>query len=339
MTALWLCAILLYLPFYMIKYATFAGWIQCYGSVLSGSYFAGACFLGYLIARTFPPARRVSPRHLLFASGCALALVACTRVIQYYALKPTGIISRDVSLLQVLRLGYTPYTVSYYITLIAASHAIFYYVSKLNSENAAAMLAAELTRAQVRSLEAQLHPHFLFNALNSISAYVREDPDRAIDAADRLKQLFLAVHDPRLPPFCLLETELDLVRSYLALEQLRHGRRLRFVVAVETTAQAVLVPRLLLQPVVENAVRHGVARASGNCFVAIIGYLHSGTLTIIVRDNGAGLEPSYRIGIGIGNTQRRLERLYSHSAVELQRMSSGGTEVLITFPAQETLRV
>lgn len=190
--------------------------------------------------------------------------------------------------------------------------------------------STRLARAQLDRLKSQLQPHFLFNTLNSISVLVQDDPKTAQRMIGQLSELLRIAVDTTDAQLVSLREELDFTTRYLAIQQLRFGDRLRVDVNVEQRAYAATVPHLLLQPLVENAVRHGLDNAHGGT-VALEANLHNGTLVIAISDSGAGnTDPG--AGVGLTNTRTRLEFLYGRAAeLSFARRDSGST-VTVTIP-------
>lgn len=193
----------------------------------------------------------------------------------------------------------------------------------------------QLARAELHALRTQLHPHFLFNALNTVSTYVRADPDTAERMIARLGQLLrhaLASGGEHEVP---LREELDVARAYLEIEQARFEDRLRVRWTVDPSALAARVPSLLLQPLVENAVRHGIAPRAAAGTIEIAAERHDGALRLVVRDDGVGLPDvgAPREGVGLANTRARLRQLYGdRQSLELVRPDGGGACVRVTLP-------
>ena len=180
----------------------------------------------------------------------------------------------------------------------------------------------------------QLHPHFLFNTLNAISEMVHEDPetaDRMITGLSELLREALVAGDRQQ---VTLRRELELVRCYLDIQQARFGEKLRVDFDVDEGVMDALVPHLVLQPVVENAIRHGIGVAASSLSIDIQARADGDTLRIEVRDNGEGLsEPPAREGIGLGNTRERLRSLYGPGErVRVQDGPRGGAIVTISIP-------
>ncbi|HEY4490452.1 MAG TPA: histidine kinase [Acidobacteriota bacterium] len=202
-----------------------------------------------------------------------------------------------------------------------------------DSEQRIARMQVELTQAQLSALKMQLHPHFLFNTLNSISSFLRKDVEVADEMIGRLGDfLRLTLQNPGSDEISL-EKELEFLRRYLEIEQLRFEDRLlaQFDVAPDTLSA--LVPNLILQPVVENAVRHGVSEQTGLAMIRISAKRLNGRLQIVVTDNGRGLPQQITHGIGIAATRDRLARMYGEQArFDLANQAEGGAVVTLEIP-------
>ena len=200
-----------------------------------------------------------------------------------------------------------------------------------------AKLEADLAEAQLQNLRLQLEPHFLFNALNAISAAIYEDP-RAADKmvcrlADLLRQLLKSDRSQQIP----LQRELELLQLYTHIMEARLEHRLKLHVAIEEAAEQALVPQLLLQPLVENAIRHGMDPLTFEVDLTITARLHDAELQLFIRDHGPGLAASHSqtTGIGLRNTSERLEKLYgSHGSLRIHNAAGGGASVEIRVPFQ-----
>jgi signal transduction histidine kinase len=207
-----------------------------------------------------------------------------------------------------------------------------------------AQLEGQLARAQVQALNAQIRPHFLFNTLHTIGQMWRSGRSDEADAVlDRLGALFHRVQRCTARFEVPLGEELELVREYLAIEQARFRDRLRVSVSADDAALDSLVPPLILQPIVENAIRHGVAAVSSAGLVEVRAAVRGDRLELVVHDDGPGMEvPSAQRGSGTGlrNTRDRLAQLHGDRAV--LRMSSDarhGTTVTIELPRRAAERV
>jgi len=197
-------------------------------------------------------------------------------------------------------------------------------------------LERELAESQLRALRLQLQPHFLFNALNTISAQLHEDPlvaDRLIGhLSDLLRASLRSTQGPEVP----LREELALLDDYAALMHARFGERLCLVVESDRSLADVLVPPVLLQPLVENAIRHGGLERQGLACIRVHIARNAGTLTLQVHDDGPGVADGrdpLATGTGLSTTARRLELLHGSAArIQAGNDPSGGFLVHITLP-------
>ena len=203
-----------------------------------------------------------------------------------------------------------------------------------DQKEAAAVRDRQLAEAQLRALQNQMQPHFLFNALNGISSLMHEDVEAANRMLLELSTLLRAFLDENGSSETTVEREEELLRNYVAVEQARLGPRLRFTTNVNPAVRHALVPRLILQPLVENSIRHGVSprREGGSVHVVIYG--EGGELRIAVCDDGRGLPERWsESGIGLRNCRSRLEQLYgSRHRFELRNEESGGVTARIGIP-------
>jgi two-component system, LytTR family, sensor kinase len=195
-----------------------------------------------------------------------------------------------------------------------------------------------LARAELQYLQAQLQPHFLFNTLNAISSYVRVDPERATQMIARLSTLLRRSLDNSQADEVTLEEELHLLAAYVDIEQARFEDRLRVIWAIAPETLRAQVPSLLLQPLVENAIRHGIAPQRDGGVVEISASRRNGSLALAVADNGGGIHasPNAGGGLGLANSRSRLERLYGqHQSLNLSPNSPRGVRVDVEVPWRE----
>jgi sensor histidine kinase YesM len=207
-----------------------------------------------------------------------------------------------------------------------------------------ARLESEMSRARLEALRRELNPHFLFNTLNSVSALARRgDGDRAAVALARLSELLRRVLDDALEEQISVEEEIALLRLYLDIVDLRYGDRLDVDVRVDPDARRALVPSLVLQPLAENAVKHGVEAMRGRARLQIRVTSREGRLDLSVRNSGPAspgaaitvVDPDAPQGTGVGlrNTRDRLRTLYGEAAaLTLRPVPSGGAEARISLP-------
>jgi LytS/YehU family sensor histidine kinase len=214
-------------------------------------------------------------------------------------------------------------------------------------ERREARLEVDLARAQLEALRLEIHPHFLFNTLNSIAALIRvKDSGRALEMLVGLSELMRATVDGPRDHLVPLSTELDFVRRYVDLQRARFSDRLDIAWDVEPAALQVPVPTLLLQPLVENAIRHGTAPQSRRCMVTIAAFVDGSRLRLRVSDDGGGLPRGFDLardaGTGLSNTASRLKQLYGPLAsFGVVPRDGGGTvaEVILpTAPRVEPVR-
>lgn len=201
-----------------------------------------------------------------------------------------------------------------YSAIIGLSYALDYRRESQARAVRAAQLETRLVEAQLKTLQAELHPHFLFNTLHAISTLVHTSPDSADRMISRLSDLLRLTFDGTGTPSVSLQEELEFLQKYLEIEQIRFQDRLSVIYDVEAETLDAEVPRLILQPLVENAIKHGVSPRSGRGLIQISARVRERALWIEVRDNGLGLngQPRSRLqsGLGLSNTRARLECLY-----------------------------
>jgi two-component system LytT family sensor kinase len=224
----------------------------------------------------------------------------------------------------------------FYWGIVAAAHGFAYYHSSRERELKASTLEARLAQARLQLLQMQLHPHFLFNTLHAISELVHEDPevaDHMITRLGDLLRLSLANSANQEVP---LKQELEFLSAYLEIEQTRFRDRLKVSTSVDADTLDARVPNLLLQPIVENAIKHGTGPQQAPGFIHISATRLDGNLRLEVRDNGRGLpngNTNVRVGVGLGNTRARLEQLYGGKQhFELRNGESGGAVATIVLP-------
>lgn len=211
-------------------------------------------------------------------------------------------------------------------------------LSRNQREQAMQQLATE---AELRALRAQLHPHFLFNALTTVGYLIQSAPSRAIDTLMRLTTVLRAVLNRSGSEFSTLGDEIDLVHSYLDIERARFEERLRVEIDVPAALTECTLPTLLLQPLVENAVKHGLAptRAGGTLRISATDYVDR--LKIVVEDTGLGFDPAARnrTGVGLSSVAQRLAAHYGPNAsFEIDSALGRGTRIEIVLPAERRTR-
>jgi sensor histidine kinase YesM len=218
-----------------------------------------------------------------------------------------------------------------YWTLVGAAHALDHYG---RSRTLAADREAQLGHAEIELLRMQLQPQFLFSALRTIAALVHEDPERADQMVGRLSDLLRATLDAGDRPIVTLGEEVDLARQYLSIQEARFGSRLNVSIHIPPDCQAALVPHICLQPLIENAVCHGLAPRPLGGTLRIEAARRDGALVISVEDDGVGWTgEAPREGLGLSNTRARLRSLYGGQAsIALTRRAGAGAVARVTLP-------
>jgi len=224
-----------------------------------------------------------------------------------------------------------------YGAIIGFSHAANYFRQAQDRALRTSQLETRLAEAQLQALQRQLHPHFLFNTLNGISALMHRDVQAADRMLVRLSDLLRMALDRRSAQEVPLTNDLEFLGKYLEIEQARFGDRLAVRFDIDPETLDALVPNLLLQPLVENSVRHAVAARSEGGFVEVVARRAGDVLELKVRDNGPGL-PKDRAsspprGVGLTNTRSRLEHLYGASQrLQFSETPGGGLTVTVVVP-------
>ena len=294
------------------------------------------------VARRYPFERRNWGRVLLVHSvGVFFFTFAHSAASAYARVLTLELLSDRVVLFStalrdrfVLNFDYEAMT---YWFLVGISHALDYRRQSAEREITAANLQARLAEANLEALQRQLHPHFLFNTLHTISALIHRNADAA-DAmlarlSDLLRLTLQRVRIRQLP----LKDELDFIQKYLEIERARFGDRLRVVFDVDPAVLDAAVPSLVLQPLVENALKHGIAPKVAGGRVDVIARRDGSRLCLIVRDDGYGV-PVVELhalngGVGVSNTRSRLVHLYGdHHRFEFRTPHQGGLEVTVVIP-------
>ena len=221
-----------------------------------------------------------------------------------------------------------------YWAVVGLSHAFEFHRESQERELTAAQLRTRLAEANLQALQRQLHPHFLFNTLNTISALMHRDTDAADAMLERLSDLLRLTLDRIGTQQVTLKDELDFLRKYLEIEKTRFGERLTVHIDVEMDTLDAAVPNLVLQPLVENALRHGIGPKIGGGRVDVSARREGAELWLEVRDNGVGLaKDAFHNGVGLTNTRSRLEHLYGDRyRFECHTPPGGGLLVTVVIP-------
>jgi two-component sensor histidine kinase len=221
-----------------------------------------------------------------------------------------------------------------YWVVVAVTCAFDYYSKYRERELRAIELEKRLAQAKLQALQMQLNPHFLFNSLHSISALMHQDVEAADRMISRLSELLRAALDNTENQEVPLRKELDFLNRYLEIEQIRFGSRLTIEIQAPTETLEAQVPNLILQPLVENAIRHGIEPHARPGRIQLLARRQRDELTIEVHDNGSGLASLSLVdGVGLSNTRARLRTLYGDAHLfEFCNPQEGGLLVRMTIP-------
>src|SRR2546421_3280512 len=299
--------------------------------------------LVYALARRFPLQRqgivRAALAHLAGALGMSFGWVSAGLMLSLLLnRRPT-----DMPLLRYyvsLLLTSLTLCVFLYLLVLGCTYAFTYYREARERESQQARLAAQLAEARLGALRMQLNPHFLFNSLNAITVLVRDQNTR--DASRMLELLggvLRQVLQSEKRQEVTLDEELRFVEKYLAIEQVRFSDRLQVRWSINPDARDALVPAFILQPLVENAVRHGISKRSEAGLIEIKGQELEGDLVLSVQDNGAGYSAESGRGVGLANTRARLETLFGEAGrLDVLNAEGGGTIATLRFPLRRRPR-
>jgi signal transduction histidine kinase len=268
------------------------------------------------MARRFDLYGAARPKNLII-HGC-VGLIFAVAQAGFYALI-AGLLNRDnpnfpktMDLVAIKLSGGLHINLMIYALIVGLIGLGRAYAALHDREITSARLKAQLAEAETSALRAQLQPHFLFNALNSIASAAHSDPVTAVRMTARLGDLLrLSIDGPRSPVATVAE-ELDFTEAYLAIESERLGERLRIVRDIEPAARTAKIPSLLLQPLVENSVRHGLAPLARGGEIILRARLVGRSVQLVISDNGLGAH-EIKEGIGIGNARQRLRQLYGEN--------------------------
>jgi two-component system, LytTR family, sensor kinase len=282
--------------------------------------------------------KRALPLHI----GASFLLVASEISIE--AMLGKLRLHHDLSLQEALRHYFTRHTqvslLTYWI-LVGAVQLYRMRDEAQKRELRSSRIEAQLAAAQLEVLRAQIHPHFLFNTLQAATTLIHEDPDGAEDILLRLSELLRVSIDESHIHEITLERELEVLDLYMGIQARRFGDRLRFEVLIDPSVRDCMVPALILQPLIENAIRHGIGRHRGTDTVSIRGLQKGEFLLLEVLNLNSHLEEnpvaSPGRGVGLANTRARLEQLYGeHQNLRLQKLEPTGVCAAISIPLRSS---
>jgi hypothetical protein len=297
--------------------------------------------IGYDLPRLY----RVLPLHL----ALALVFALCSRPIQVLARAAVTDLTLYESYMRMLgpelpvpaiaRLWASAglYDGMQYIFLQVLVAGITYYTRFRHEQALRESLAVQYDRARLNALRMQINPHFLFNTLSAIAGLVRANPAAAEGMVTRLGELFRRVLGERDVEMVTLEQELDYAENYLEIQRIRFEERLTYRIDVDPALRKVRVPPLLLQPLLENAVEHGLRRNEGALEISLAGRLNDGRVDIVIRNvsNGAEVDGSLTNGHGLGlkNVRERLEAAYNGAGeLSFRNLRPGEFESRVSIP-------
>lgn len=309
---------------------------------LESNYVLAVLGLGVIwLARRIPLERGRAARWFLLHFACSIAFVLLYDVA-YAALLNGQMSVRGkpfvyAETFKKLLLFYTVVHLTTYWIILLACHGWEYYQRYRERERRTAELEGQLSRAHLDALRMQLNPHFLFNTLNTIAALIHERPDDADRTLTRLGELLRQSLDRSDAQEVPLSQELTFLERYLDIERARFGDRLAVEIDAPAETREAMVPTLLLQPIVENAIRHGIEPRDQAGRIALRAVREQTRLVLTVTDNGPGLATDKpeapREGIGLSNTRARLQHLYGEcQSLELMNQREGGLQVRVTLP-------
>lgn len=221
-----------------------------------------------------------------------------------------------------------------FFSILAAGFAREYFLRDQSRQRESVELQAQLAEARLDALRMQVNPHFLFNTLNAISALVERDPAGVRRMIARLSELLRHTIDRNRTDEVPLREELAFIRRYIEIMEIRFQGRLRVRMEIENEVLDALVPDFILQPIVENALEHGVTRAAGAGEITIAARRDGDRVILTVRDNGPGISENVSSGgVGVANTRERIEHLYGDQGrLMLAPAAEGGTIAEIAIP-------
>lgn len=274
--------------------------------------------------------------HLPAVVFFCLAHILIMQAAQWWLVTSTGGVFRWWSGLQRAALVNFDWEMMTYWTIVGLSHALLYYRESRDRALRTAQLETRLVSAQLKTLQQQLHPHFLFNTLHAVSALMHRDVAAADRTLMRLSDLLRLTLERLGEQEVTLASELEFLAKYLDIERMRFADRLIVRFEIDPEAEQAFVPTLLLQPLVENAIKYGVARKSGAGHIDITARREQDKLRIEVRDDGVGLSEdaltALHKGIGVSTTRARLQHQFGADfRFEFRRLTPG-VAVIVVVP-------
>lgn len=315
-------------------------WSKAVASSLGDWYvFAALSIPAFWLSRRFPFERanwaRVGIMHLVASFLFSCIYVSLRAAVAYAEAQLSGVPASFTQVLSALLAKTFYLNLWFYWVIVAVAHAFDYYQKFHERELRASELEGRLAQAKLQALQSQMNPHFLFNTLHTISALMHKDVEAADRMVMKLSELLRLALDNTDTHEVPLSQELDFLKRYLEIEQTRFRERLNVEMKIEPETLQARVPNLVLQPLVENAIRHGVERHARPGRIVLRAQQENGQLRLEVQDNGGGLPEGkpLREGIGLTNTRTRLEHLYGAAQkFELKNVETGGLLARVVLP-------
>jgi signal transduction histidine kinase len=315
-------------------------WGEAISNALEDWYVYGILSLPVLwVARRFPPERGNRWATAFVHLGAALVFSLVYVVLRAVVGEVNGwVVGEAATFAEIFRplLVHTfPYNLLIYGVIVSGSHALDYYRKYHERTVQALELERHLTEARLQALLHQLKPHFLFNTLNGIASLMHSDVEAADRMLVRLSELLRLTMSQTGAPRTVLRDEISFIERYLDIERIRFRDRLTVDIAVDEDVTAARVPSLILQPIVENAIRHGIEPHARPGHIRLRAAREGDALVLTVSDNGGGIPEGgpKREGIGLANTRARLAELYGgRHQIELVNQAQGGLCVRLAIP-------
>jgi two-component system, LytTR family, sensor kinase len=295
-----------------------------------------------LFVRKFPFERRNWRRAVITHSVAALLFIGAHTILYaaFYEIIHGTFFQAENALtrIQFLFLRNWILDLSTYGLILASIYANDYYRRFQEEQIKSSELKAQLANSQLQTLKMQLHPHFLFNTLNSISALIHEDPRAADKMVARLGDFLRLTLENSGEQEVTLQKEVEFLNRYLEIESVRFEDRLTIETNIEPETLQACVPNLILQPIIENAIRHGISRQTAPGVIAVSARRAGENLRIEIEDNGPGLNTAIKenkngTGIGLANTRARLAHLYGENhSLKISNAEPSGVRVTLEIP-------
>lgn len=224
----------------------------------------------------------------------------------------------------------------YYCIVMGILYGLEYYQKSKEQQYKLSQLETKLAQAEVQAIKMQLHPHFLFNTLHAISTLMHRDPDAADKMITQLSNLLrISLENIGVQEVTLAE-ELNFLEQYIEIQKMRFQGSLEIKMDVDSSTLSIMVPNLILQPIVENAFKHGVENNPGEKRITISSKIKDKLLMLSVEDNGPGInENNFKEGLGLKNTRERLKQIYGNRSELIMENSANGLLVKINIPLNE----